>query len=79
MIAFVTTLFNAVSAIPALISALESFAAAVTGWYISRQKTQTLSMIMDSTALLSQAQTDSERFTAIAALQKALSRERIIS
>lgn len=78
MIAFVTTLFNALAAIPTLINAVESFAGAVASWYIARQKAQTLSMIMDSTALLAQAQSDPERFTAIEALQKALSRTRYI-
>ena len=76
---FVTALFNGLAALPGLISALEAFAAAVTSWYIQRQTTATLSQITDSTALLSAASTDQERFTAIAALQKSLSNTRFIS
>jgi hypothetical protein len=73
------TILDALAAIPALISAVESFASAVTLWYVQRQTTQTLALIADAAALAGRAQTDADRYAAAQAWQTALSQPRITS
>lgn len=70
-------ILNAISAIPKIAGYVEQFAAAVVGWYVSRQKAATLSAIADAAALSAHAQTDEDRYNAAAAWQKALSSPRI--
>jgi hypothetical protein len=75
----IASVLNALAAIPSIVSFIESFAAGVSSWWISRQKSDTLSQISDSIALLSGAKTDADRFNAMAQLQKALSNSRVIN
>jgi hypothetical protein len=77
VISFVTTLFNALAAIPSIINAVESFAGAVTLWLIQRQNNQALAAIADAAALSSRAQTDADRYAAAQAWQSALSKPRV--
>ena len=77
MIAFITGLFNALAAIPALINAVESFASAVTLWYCQRATNATLQAIANAAALAAHAQTDADRYAAAQAWQTALSKPRV--
>jgi PIN domain nuclease of toxin-antitoxin system len=77
--AFVTSLLNALAAIPKIVGYVEQFAAAVTDWYVKRQTAQTLSMIADAAALGARAKTQKDRLDADKAWKAALSRDRYIS
>ena len=77
MIAFVEGLFNALAAIPTLVSWIESFAGAVTLWLVQRQNNETLQAIANAAALSAHAQTDADRYAAAAAWSAALSQPRV--
>lgn len=70
-------IMNALVAIPKIAGYVEDFAAAITSWYVQRQKSQTLSMIADAAALAARAQTDEERYKATDAWHAALTRPRV--
>lgn len=76
MIAFVSSLLTALAAIPTLLNLIESFAGAVSLWFVQRQNNQTLSMIADAAALAAKATNETERYAAIQAWQAALTRSR---
>ena len=73
----IVSILNALTAIPQILGYVEAFAAAVTGWYVQRQKAETLSKIADAAALAARAQTDQDRYAAAQAWQVALARPRI--
>lgn len=73
---FVIALLNALAAIPAIAGYVEKLCAAVVGWFVARQKQDTLIAIADAAALGARAKTTEERFNAAASWQKALSRPR---
>lgn len=73
----IVAILNGLAAIPKIVGYIESFASAVTGWWIARQTTLTLSMIADAAAMSARAQTDADRFACAAAWQKALSRPKV--
>ena len=72
-------ILSALAAIPSILGYVESFAGAVTLWWVQRQKAETLSAIADAAALASRANTDDDRYKAADAWQKALGRDRFIS
>lgn len=76
---FIGSLFNALSSIPAILGYVESFAAAVTLWYVQRQTSQTLASIADAADSAASATTDEERFNALQKWKTALSSDRITS
>lgn len=57
-------ILSALAAIPKIMGYIESFASAVTLWYIQRQKAETLSALADAAAFAARAQTDDERYQA---------------
>lgn len=69
-------IFTALANIKSIAGYVETFAGAVTYWYVSRQKAETLAGIADAAALAARAETDDQRYEAAAAWQKALSRPR---
>ena len=73
------SILTGLAAIPTIIGFVESFAAAVSLWYVQRQTTKTLSMIADAAALAGRASTDGERYAAAQAWKIALSQPRITS
>jgi hypothetical protein len=77
MIAFVEALFSALASIPQILGLVESFASAVTLWWVQRQNNQTLQQIADAAALASRAQTDEDRYKAADAWAAALKRPRV--
>lgn len=79
MIAFVSSLFTALADVATIGTLIESFASAVTLWYVQRQKAETLSQISDAASLAARAQTDEDRYAAAKAWQDALSRPRVSS
>ncbi|MBK9496890.1 MAG: hypothetical protein IPO08_20920 [Xanthomonadales bacterium] len=76
--AFVTSLLNALAAIPKIVGYVEQFAAAVTDWWIKRQTTETLAMIADAAALGARAKTQKDRLDATKAWARALGRDRYL-
>lgn len=72
----ISQVLTAIAAIPQIMGYVEAFAAAVTNWYVQRQKSETLSKIADAAALAAHAQTDEDRYAAAKAWQDALSRPR---
>lgn len=70
------SILSALAAIPQILGYVETFAGAVTAWYIERQKSETLSLIADAAALAARAQTDDDRYKAAEAWRVALSRPR---
>jgi len=55
---------------------IDTFAGAVTLWYIKRQKRDTLGLIADAAAFLASAKTNEERYQSSELWRKALSRPR---
>ena len=70
------TILSALAAIPSILKYVESFASAVTLWFVERQNNETLSAISDAAALAANAKTDADRFKAAQSWQSALSRAR---
>ena len=72
-------ILSALAAVPQILGYVESFASAVTLWYVSRQQATTLQAIADAAALASRAQTDADRYAAADAWAAALNRPRVTS
>lgn len=75
---FVITLLNALAAIPSIFKYVDEFASAVVTWYMSYQKTETLSEIADAADAQARAVTDQDRYLAADLWAKALKRDRYI-
>lgn len=75
--ATVSAILSALAAIPKILGFVESFARAVTLWYVGRAQAQTHAEIADAAAYAARATTDEERYLAAEKWQKALSRPRI--
>lgn len=73
----ITTILNALIAIPALVGYVESAVSAIVLWYCQRQTNKTLQAISDAAALAARATTDDERYAAAQAWETALSAPRI--
>lgn len=73
----ILAILNALAAIPSILKYVEEFASAVTLWYCQRQESATLSQIADAAARSAHAQNEEERYAALDAWKKALSRSRI--
>ena len=73
------TILSALAALPQILGYVESFASAVTLWFVQRQNNETLSAIADAAALASKATDDASRYAAAQAWQSALSRARSTS
>lgn len=73
----ISTILNALVAIPKILGFVEDFASAVTLWYCQRAQASTLKDIADAAALGARAQSDEDRYKAAAAWQAALSKPRI--
>lgn len=73
----IIAILNGLSAIPAILGYVESFAATVTLWFCQRAQNETLSQIADAAALAANAKTDADKFAADDAWAKALSRPRV--
>lgn len=69
-------ILNALVALPKILGYVESFASAVTLWFVNRQKGATLVMIADAASMAARADSDEARFKAADAWQAALSRPR---
>lgn len=67
------SILSALAAIPQILGYIESFAGAVTLWYVQRQTAANLAAIADAAALAAKAQTDADRYAAAAAWRTALS------
>jgi hypothetical protein len=67
------SILTALAAIPQIVGYLESFASAVSLWYISRQTTANLAAIANAADLAATAKTDEERYAAALAWKNALS------
>lgn len=61
---FLFALFQALAALPGLISTMEGLAAQIAVWYIQRQKDAQLQRILDAGALQAKAVTDADRYAA---------------
>lgn len=70
------SLFTALANIKAIAGYIETFASAVTGWYVQKQTTETLSQISDAAAFAARAKTDDDRYQAAEKWRVALSRPR---
>ena len=70
-------ILSALAALPAILGYVETFASAVTLWFVQRQNNETLSAIADAAALAMRAQTATDRYAAAQAWQTALSRSRV--
>jgi hypothetical protein len=77
--ATVVAILNALAAIPAILGYVETFASAVTLWYVQRASAQTQAAISDAAALAARATTDAERYAAAQNWQTVLSRPRVTS
>lgn len=73
------SILSALAAIPQILGYVETFASAVTLWFVQRQNNQTLSAIADAAALAAKASTDADRYAAAQAWQQALSNPRVSS
>lgn len=70
-------ILSALAAIPKILGYVETFARAVTMWYVARAEAETHSMIANAAAKAARAKTQEERLKAAEAWRKALSRPRI--
>lgn len=70
-------ILSALAAIPKILGYVESFAAAVTLWFVQRQNNATLAEIADAAAMAVRAETDEDRYKSAEAWQRALSRPRV--
>lgn len=77
MFTFIGSLFTALANIKVIGGYLEDFAAAVTMWWVQRQKTETLALVADAAALGAKAENDEERYKATDAWALALKRPRV--
>lgn len=77
MISFALQLFTALAAIPKILGYLQDFAAGVALWYVQTMDRKTLSNIVDAAALASRAETQEDRYAALDAWRRALSRPRV--
>ena len=73
------TILSALAAIPTILGYVESFASAVTLWYVQRQTAANLAAIANAAALAAKAQTDGDRYAAAAAWKAALSNSSVSS
>lgn len=73
----ITTILNALIAIPQICGYVESAVQAIIVWYVQRQNNETLAAIADAAALGAKAQTDQDRYAVAQAWQTALSRPRV--
>lgn len=73
----ITTILDALIAIPKIAGYVETAVSAIVLWYCQRATNQTLSAIADAAALAAKASTDAERYAAAQAWQKALSSPRV--
>lgn len=69
--------FQALAAIPTIITQMESLASAITLWYLNRQTTEQLQAISDAAALAGRATTDEERYAAAQNWRTVLSAPRV--
>ncbi len=76
IIPFLYSIFQAIAAVPALVSGCEQFASALTLWLVQRSNNETMQKIADAASLQAHAQSDADRYTAAQAWQAALSRPR---
>ena len=63
--------------IPRLAGIVEQLCAAVSAWYLSRQRAETYRQIIDAAALSAKAESQDDRYKALEAWRTALSRERV--
>lgn len=73
------SILSALAAIPKILGYVESFASAVTLWYVQRQNNKSLAAISDAAALAAKAKTDADRYAAAQAWQTALQNPRVSS
>ena len=76
MFEFAYTLIKALAAIPAIIGSIKEFAAGVSYWYAEIQTKETLAEIADAAALSARAETQDDRYAALARWKSALSNTR---
>lgn len=70
-------ILSALAAIPQILGYVETFASAVTLWWVQRQNSQTLAMIADAASLAARAETSDDRFKASDAWAAVLKRPRM--
>jgi len=73
----IAAILSALAAVPQILGYVESFASAVTLWWVSRQQSQTLQAISDAAALAARAKTEADRYAAADAWKAALSKPRV--
>lgn len=73
----ITTILNALIAIPKIAGYVQSAVQTIVLWYVQRQNNQTLQSIADAAALSARAQTDGDRYAAAQAWQTALTKPRV--
>lgn len=74
--AIVLAVLNAIAAIPKIAAYVEQIIAVAMGWYVARQKRDTLVMIADAAAFAARAETEDDRYLAAQKWIAALSRPR---
>ena len=74
---FLFAAFQALAALPSLISTMEALASQIMVWYIQRQKGDTLQAITNAASLQARAVTDADRYKASDAWAAILKRSRI--
>lgn len=74
--AIILAVLNAIAAIPKFVGYAESIGSAITGWYVARQKRDTLVMIADAAAFAARAESEDDRYEASQKWLAALSRSR---
>lgn len=77
--AFVTSLLNALAAIPTIAGYVDRVIQAIITWYVARQNQAALAAIADAAAMAARASTDEERYAAAQAWHDALSKPRVSS
>jgi hypothetical protein len=71
-----TSILEALIAIPKIASIVEQLCAGISAWWLSRQQAQTYQAIIDAAALSARAQNHDDRIKALEAWRAALSRNR---